>query len=235
MAEAMLGEVAPYSRVFFPPDCNTAACVTNALYASHGQLWTVVVPKADGIADLFTASDAARLVADGAIALDWLGGGREPRVILTAMGAYQLEQVVQASQRLTDRGIAHTVVYMIEPGRFRAPRTASEEAHAASPALVQLLYPSEVAARIFVTHTRPEVILGTLQPLNTGSRTAGLGFINRGGTLDIGGMLFVNRCTWAHVVRTVARLLATDEAALLSEEERAALDGQRVPHGVVIP
>jgi phosphoketolase len=230
----MLGEFAPYSRVLFPPDYNTAARIAAAVYESRGQFWTLVVPKADTIPDLFSPADTEKLVTDGAMTIDWLGGADEPRVILTAIGAYQFEQVVQAALRLTDRGIPHAVVYMLEPGRFRAPRTTSEAAHAASPDLIARLYPSGIAPRVFVTHTRPEVILGTLHPLHTGAATAGLGFINRGGTLDVGGMLFVNRCTWAHIVRTVARLLMLDESSLLTDEERSALDGRLVAHGVVI-
>jgi hypothetical protein len=67
---------------------------------------------------------------------------------------------VRASLRIADRGIPHVVVYMFEPGRFRAPRTTAEAAHAASPDLVERSYPSDVAPRVFVTHTRSEVILG---------------------------------------------------------------------------
>lgn len=54
----------------------------------------------------------------------------------------------------------------------------------------------EVPARIFVPHTRPEVLSGVLPPLNTRrDQTADLGFINQGGTLNVLGMLFVNRGT----------------------------------------
>jgi len=234
MAEAMLGEPSPYSRVLFPPDFNAAACVTAGVYSTQGQLWTVVVPKADVIPDLFTSDDASLLLEQGAIRLDWLGGQGPPQLVLTAIGAYQLEETVKASRRLTERDIPHSVIAMLEPGRFRAPRTEGEARHAAPEQVRSSLYPPEVRRRIFVTHTRPEVILGTLQPLNTGELTAGLGFLSVGGTLDTGGMLFTNRCTWAHVVQEAARLLGVAPAAVLANDEIEALGGRRSPHGIII-
>jgi hypothetical protein len=60
------------------------------------------------------------------------------------------------------------------------------------------------------------------------------GFTNHGGTLDTGGMLFVNGVTWAHALDAVARLLAMDRAALLTDAERAALDRRASPQGVLI-
>jgi phosphoketolase len=92
-----------------------------------------------------------------------------------------------------------------------------------------------VAPRLFVTHTRPEAILGLLGPLHTGAATVGLGYTNHGGTLSTHGMAFVNRCSWAHCLRETARLLHLSDAELLSEDERRALDGKRRPHGVIIP
>jgi len=161
-------------------------------------------------------------------------GHAHPRVVLTALGAYQLEEVLKASSRLRARGTPHTVVYMLEPGRFRAPRNAGECAHAAPEALRMALYPDDVLARVFVSHTRPESLLGVLQPLHTGPHTVALGFINQGGTLNTAGMLFVNRCTWVHIVAEVARLLDLAQENLLSPEERATLEGKQAPAGVVI-
>jgi phosphoketolase len=127
------------------------------------------------------------------------------------------------------------VVYLLEPRRFRAPRSISEEGHQASPDVIARLFPSKVAPRLFVTHTRPETVLGLLGRLHTGADTAGLGYINHGGTLSTPGMLFVNRCSWAHCVRESARLLHRPDNEVLSLEERQALDGRRSPHGVIIP
>lgn len=105
MAEALLGEPAHVSRVLFPPDANTAAAVIEALYQSHGQIWTLVVPKADGLPDVFPAAEARRLVSEGGLRLEW--ASHEPeraRVILAALGAYQLGEVLAAARRLAERG-----------------------------------------------------------------------------------------------------------------------------------
>jgi hypothetical protein len=97
------------------------------------------------------------------------------------------------------------------------------------------LYPDSVPARIFITHTRPEPMVGTLQPLHTSSgRTAALGFLGQGGTLTVAGMLFVNRCTWAHILEESARLLSLPREKLLTPKELAALEGRVSPEEVII-
>jgi len=235
MAEAMLGEPSDVSRVLFVPDYNTASVVVHHLYQTHGQIWTLVVPKIDTIPDLFTLDEATLLLKKGALRLDWLCHNlEEQRIILTAVGAYQLEEVLKASARLKQKDVPHSVVYMLEPGRFRIPRNEREEAHL-SPAQFQAgLYPDSVPARIFVTHTRPEVLLGVLQPLNTGfGQTGALGFINQGGTLNVPGMLFVNRCSWGHILMEVARILGMFQEELLTSNELAALEGKASPEGIL--
>ncbi len=235
MAEAMLGEPSDVSRVLFVADHNTAAAVMRGVYQSHAQIWTMVVPKADGVADLFAPDEAARLLDQGALHLDW--AGHQPanaQVILTAIGAYQLEEVLTVSARLTERDVRHSVVCMLEPGRFRNPRSEGERAHLAPPGLAAELYPDSVRPRIFVTHTRPGTILGALQPLNTGESTVGLGFNNQGGTLSIAGMLYANGCSWAHILAQTAGLLDLPRGNLLSSEEIAALEGRSSPEGVIV-
>jgi phosphoketolase len=235
MAEAMLGERSDVSRVLFVPDHNTAAAVINGVYQTQGQIWTLVVPKYDAVPDLFTPEEAALLLGQGALRLDRAGHKlAEQRVVLTAIGAYQLEEALKASLRLAERDIPHSVVYMLEPGRFRAPRSDGERAHAAPAALLNELYPDSVPQRVFMTHTRPEPLLGVLQPLHTGKdRTVALGFIVQGGTLTVSGMLFVNRCTWAHALAAAASVLGLPREGLLTSEEIAALDGKASPEGVV--
>lgn len=48
-------------------------------------------------------------------------------------------------------------------------------------------------------------------------------------------MLFVNRCTWAHVVAEAARVLDVSREELLTSLELQALDGLASPHGVIVP
>lgn len=236
MAEAMLGEPSDVSRVFFVSDYNTAAVVARGVYQTQGQIWTLVVPKIDNVADLFTLEEASRLLEQGALRLDWAGHEvAHQRLILTAIGAYQLEEVLKASARLKDRATPHSVVYMLEPGRFRKPRSEGEQAHVVRSDLRAGLYPDPILARIFVTHTRPEPLLGLLQPLHTGSdKTAALGFIGHGGTLTVPGMLFVNRCTWAHILEEAARILGLPREQFLTSQELAALDGRTSPEGVIL-
>ena len=235
MAEAMMGEPAHVSRVLFVADYNSAAVAIRGVYQTQGQIWTLVVPKVDAVPDLFTPDESARLLEQGALRLDWAGHeAARQRVVLTAIGAYQLLEVLRASRRLAEKEVPHSVVYMLEPGRFRAPRSEGERAQAAPAALAAELYPDAVPARVFATHTRPAPLLGTLQPLNTGPQTCALGFVNQGGTLTTAGLLFINRCTWAHVLSEVARVLGLSREDLLTPQELMALDGRASPEGVII-
>ena len=236
MAEAMLGELSHRSRVVFPPDASTAAATLAHVYATHGRIWTLVVPKADTIADLFTAEEARRLVEDGAAVLDWAGHAAErAELSLVATGAYQLGEVLTASRRLAERDVAHTVVCLLEPGRFRRPRTDAEHAHQARAEVREAVFPERIRRRLLVTHTRPEVLLGTLTPLQAPVQAVGLGYISVGGTYDTPGLLFVNRSSWAHVVLEAARLLDVEPGRLLEPTEREALEGRRSPHGIIVP
>jgi hypothetical protein len=123
---------------------------------------------------------------------------------------------------------------MIEPGRFRGA-AGTGEFPSAPDQVASELYPPTVAARIFITHTRPEPLLGALHSVNTGfENTSALGFIGRGGTLNTAGMLFVNRCSWAHIVAEASRLLALAADRLLSSDELAVLQGKKSPEGVIV-
>ncbi|MGI8554430.1 MAG: xylulose 5-phosphate 3-epimerase [Dehalococcoidia bacterium] len=228
LAEAMLGEPSDVSRVIFPADYNSAAAVMQTIYQTHGQIWTLVVPKLDSVPVVLTAEESALLVRQGAIRLEWAGHDvPHQQLVLTAVGAYQLEEVLKASMRLKERQVAHSVVYMLEPGRFREPRGRGEQLHAAPAKLRADLYPDSAQARIFVTHTRPEPLLGALQPLNSGSgQTVVLGFINHGGTLNVQGLLTINRCSTTHILAQAARLLEMPREDLLTGADLTLLGGK---------
>ena len=234
MAEAMLGEPSHVSRVLFPDDWNSALESLVACYRTRGQVWTLVVPKSD-VPEVLSAEQATQLLANGALELERAGGDpRRARVVLTAVGAYQLAAALRASERLGEREIAHSVVYVIEPGRFRRPRSPGEARHVAQADVMPRLWPPEVEARLLVSHTRPETMLGVLAPIHASRRCAGLGFVNAGGTLDLDGLLFVNRCSWAHCVDAVADLLGIERRRLLESKEIEALDDQRSLEGVIV-
>jgi phosphoketolase len=130
---------------------------------------------------------------------------------------------------LTARGVAHDVICLGEPGRFRAPRDHFEAAACVPHPARAALFGDTNGARVFVTHTRPDALLGVLRPLDTGARTRALGYLNHGGTLDALGMLFANRCTWAHVVAEAAAALGVDVTKLLDGGELAAVAGEGDP------
>jgi phosphoketolase len=181
-----------------------------------------------GIKPLYFYKDDEKLVFSSELRALLKSGLVKKKVSKRGLTDYLRYQTVHAPGTIIEH------VYMLEPGRFRSPRTDGEQAHSAPENLRTSLYPDGAAACLFVSHTRPETMLGVLQALRDGRRAAGLGFINHGGTLDVGGMLFVNRCTWAHVLVESARLLRIDDTELLSDREADAINGKASPHGVVI-
>jgi phosphoketolase len=222
--EAMLSEMNDVSRVVFPPDANSAVEALRACYRTHGRIWTLVVPK-NPVKDVLTPEQAAALMRDGSVRIR--GTGKGERVVLTALGGYQCGEALKASDRLAAKGVAHSVVVLAEPGRFREARDEHEAAALAPIAARDALWPADAAARVFLTHTRPEAIAALVAPW--GGRNACLGYINRGGTLDVNGMLFANRCTWAHAVAKVAELLGVPASGLLEADELAAVRGAGDP------
>jgi phosphoketolase len=196
----------------------------------------VVIPKADAIPNLFSPEEARRLMSDGGALIPSAGYAAErAELVLVAVGAYQLGEALRASQRLAEREVAHIVVYLLEPGRFRLPRSRVEEEHLAPAQVRSALFPRHIRTAVLLTHTRPEPMLGMLEPFHKYRSIAGLGYINRGGTYDTPGLLFVNRCSWAHCVAAAARLSGVERERLLESSELAALDGQLSPQGVIIP
>lgn len=230
--EALLGEMSDFSRVLFPADWNSAIAALRATYNQRGQIWTLVVPKRPQPV-AFTSAQSQALLDVGAVRVRGTGDAKES-VLLAAIGAYQLAEALRASDRLVAKGIAHTVVYMIEPGRFREPRDTREAGHLTAQETHLRLFPASAQVRVFLTHTRPEPMLGLLRRLDNGVKTTrALGYLNRGGTLDVAGMLFANRCTWAHTVAAVATALDKNIGDLLAPTELAAVNGTGDPRAIL--
>jgi phosphoketolase len=247
-AEAALGEMNDRSRVVFPIDANSALSCLRGCYQSHGQIWTMVVPK-NPLPDVLSPAQAEELTRAGALRLR---GEASAPLILIAVGAYQCREVLRASDRLLQRGLSHAVVALLEPGRFRAPRDA-HEGQAMADAQTRSLLHAPQGMRIAVTHTRPEAIMGVLaggddadlsgasHPETAGAgaraRDVGglrvLGYRNQGGTLDVSGMLFANRCTAAHILSTAAGAMGWKPSQLLTPGEIAALHGRGDPRVVM--
>lgn len=232
--EALLGEMSDTMRVLFPADHNSTLALLPSVYQARGQISCMVIPK-QARSVYFEANEAKRLAQDGALVLgDYRGRpnkkGKEKPILLIATGSYQLEAVLRASERLQEVEQSHRVVYLQEPGRFRQPRDAWEEEVCVGNAQREAIFPKDIKRRVFVSHMRPEVAIGHLLPLvRSAKKTASLGYINRGGTLDVAGMLFANRCTWAHVLSAAAQVSELPFDEWLNEAEAAAVMGMGDP------
>ncbi|WP_147652654.1 xylulose 5-phosphate 3-epimerase [Vulcaniibacterium gelatinicum] len=226
LAEALLGEMADAVSVVFPPDANGALAALSHAYLGRGRIVAMVVPKR-AMPDVLTPALARQLAEEGATAIE--GSPASARLIVAATGAYQLAEARRAQARLHERGIASALVYVAEPGRLRAPRDAREAGYVMRNTRLAALFPPGTP-RVFLTHTRPEPYLGALRRLDTGpATTRALGFINRGGTLDVPGLMFANRCTWAHLLAEAASVLSLPVCALLDDGEVAAIEGRGDP------
>jgi phosphoketolase len=233
LAESMFAETSDISRVVFPADYNSASAAMEMMYQTQGHVFSVVVPKRKTPL-LFSVKEAASMVKQGGGTLDALGfEQKKAELTLVAIGAYQLAEVVKASIRLTKHGVPHRVSYIFEPGRFRAARNEGEKKHLASEKMVEKLLPKQTKHVVLATHTRPELLVGALTPLWQGRSLHTHGFINEGGTLDVSGMLYVNKCSWAHLVASAAEALSLNAKKLFSKDEWQALSGQRSPDGII--
>lgn len=216
LCEVLFGEPSDIARVLFPADYNTAVAALDACYKTYGKIFTLIVSK-EPCPDIFSETEAKQLVDNGIICLN---PGKPADIILTAIGGYQLRQVMRAADRLRQNKINVAVNYLIEPGRVRDKH---EEKY----------FPPDTLARVFVSHTRPHIMAGILTPLNT-SQSVFLGFINQGGTLDTEEMLFVNKQNWAHIVCAAAKILDIELTQLLKPLEIQCLNKRLNPQGVLL-
>lgn len=225
LSEAWLGEMSDMAPVLFPCDANSMVAQMRQLYQRRGQVAVVVAPKGS-VSTVCTRKQAEEAAAQGAVVLSHDKGAV---VQLLALGAYQLGAVQRAADRLRKHGIACSVVVITEPGRFRLPRDEREAGYVHGADEIAAIIP-QVNKRVFVSHTRTEVLTGVLRPLDTGpADTVFLGYRNRGGTLDVFGMLYANGQTWAHIVRQAGLLLGVDSAQWLSPAEADAVVGRHNP------
>ncbi len=226
LAEALLGEMSDTARVLFPIDADSAVAALRGLYGERGQIGCLVTPKRI-LPNRLDGAQAQALFDTGAILL--AGDLTTAEVQFVAVGAYQVEEALKAHARGMARGRRSCVTAVLEPGRFREPRDEIEAAFVADDASLKVLFPPDLP-RVILSHTRPEPMIGLLRRIDGGpARTRALGYISRGGTLDVAGMLFANRCTWAHAVGVAADLLESDKSTVLEAVEIAAIEGRHHP------
>jgi phosphoketolase len=231
--EALLGEMNDSIRVLFPADYNSTQALLPDIYKARGRLSCLVVPKRQRPC-FFNRSQADTLTREGAIVVDEDNSPGEP-VLLIANGSYQLSEMIRASQRLGHSATPFRLVYLQEPGRFRQPRDAREESSCASEAELEELFPPHIKHRVVMTHMRPEVFRGHAARLTPDIRQCRtLGYINQGGTFDVAGMLFANRCTWAHALVACAQLRGEDGQSWLSPAELDAAMGRTTPQALTL-
>ncbi|MCK5746290.1 MAG: xylulose 5-phosphate 3-epimerase, partial [Oricola sp.] len=136
--------------------------------------------------------------------------------------------------RLAAHDAPACVTAIIEPGRLRAARDPLETDFVLNDDVLKGLFPSDLP-RVLITHTRPEPMTGLLRRIDSGpEQLRSLGFLSRGGTFDVFGMLFANRCTWAHIVEASAALLNRPVSDFLTDEEQDAIAGRGDPRSLEI-
>lgn len=232
MAESMFSEYSDISRVVFPADYNSAMATIKEVYNVQGQVWSVVVAKQKTPA-IFTQKESEELMEKGGLIVQWAGyEHKKAKFAIIAIGGYQLIEALKASERLKEKHVPHIVSYIIEPGKFRSPRDEWESEHNADKKTFEAVLPKNIEHILLVTHTRPEVIAGSLTPLFSGRNLSISGFINRGGTLSVQGMLFVNKCSWLHMVQNAAKMLKLDIKKILTPVEYKVVEGKVEPSGI---
>ena len=225
IGEALLGEMSDVSRVMFPVDGATAVECLRRVYADRGVVACVVTAKR-AVPTIFDSTGAALGLDHGAAHVEQ---AENERLQVIAVGAYQLMQAQRAAARLRERGLGVLTTCILEPGRLRSPRDEFEARVTLSDDQLRSLFPPALP-RVLVSHTRPELMTGLLRRIDEGpTKLAAHGYLSRGGTLDAMGMLFANRCTWAHLIQSAAGLIGVPIAELLSVEEQAAVMGRGDP------
>src|SRR5690606_27141756 len=120
-----------------------------SIYQARGQIACMVIPKRDRPC-YFTREQAEQLARDGAILVEEVQGP-DP-LLLIANGSYQLGEMLRACQRLKEAGCAYRLIYLQEPGRFRAPRDQWELEAMADPEVTERLFPDHYPRRVLLTH-----------------------------------------------------------------------------------
>jgi phosphoketolase len=225
LSESWLEEMSDTAPVLFPCDAVTAVVGLERLYCQHGRIAVMVAPKT--ALPVVCTDEQALIAADEGFVI--ISHDIGARMQLIAIGAYQLQSVLRAAERIRADGVPCSVVAITEPGRFRIPRDRAEAAYVHSDTRIRELIP-DVNCRIIVTHTHADIMTGVLRRLDKGAaNTRFIGYRNHGGTLDVFGMMYANGQTWAHIVRASEEMLGSDCVSCMRDAEYRAVTGRGNP------
>lgn len=223
LSQALMFEPFDVSRVLFPVDSNSAEQTIKHVYSTKGKIFNLVIPKRS-LKNSLTIDQADRLVSQGALVFE---ESKNPVISINVIGGYQLEHALKAAERLNSNNISTRINIIIEPARFKAPSDSSESSHGASQELIDSMFKNS-NFNSFICHGHPDhyagiFLNGAAKNILNNSRNKFLGYLNKGGTLDIFGLMFANHCCWGDIVLESSLNLEIDPSKLLSEEELNAL------------
>jgi hypothetical protein len=221
MTEALLSQSADQVRVLLIPDGNTALAALKACYGESGVVMQLVIP--DGRVDsLLTPTMAEQLVAHGA---SCLRGHCAAEIQLVACGYLSLQQAFRISERLQQFQRPHSLVYVLEPGRFRYARDSTEAGCQIDSQIIDGLFPERVRQRLVLCDMRPEVFIGHFRRLHL-EHSQVLGFRNHP-VARTGRMPQANGCSWLHGLVELALSLGLPEDSWMSAAEWLSLQPRR--------
>ena len=151
IGEALLGEMSDVSRVLFPVDANSAirSAAMHLMPSTHRS--AASSSQKPAVPVVLNGAQAVRSVEQGGVTV--ADTPEHADIQLVAIGAYQLQQALQALPRLAERGLRGTVAVIVEPGRFRIPRDEIESRFVVlGAAAIERLFPAKLP-RMLSSHT----------------------------------------------------------------------------------
>jgi phosphoketolase len=207
LAESWLEEMSDMAPVLFPCDAVTAVVGLERMYCERGRIAVMVAPK---MALPVVCTDEQALVAaeEGFVIIHHDPGAK---VQLIAIGAYQLQAVLQAAEQIRADGVPCSMLAITEPGRFRIARDHTEAEYVHSDARISELIP-DVGCRIIVSYTHADIITGVLRRLDKGAaHTSFIGYRDHCGQ------------TWEHIVQVSKQMLG-DAGAILTYSDNTVIE-----------
>ena len=165
LAETLLEKQSELVRVMLPPDANTAMASLKAVYGVPGVVSLMCLP--DQKTPLLTPEQAEQLARHGALCLS---GNCAADIQLVACGGFALQDARALSKSLKKDGVAHSLVYVLEPARLLQWLTHRDS--------MTSLLPEPVHKRLFMTDLAAD---GWLANALTGAESSGLQLVDDSG------------------------------------------------------